>query len=135
MIPISTCSKLNSKFMYVSDQKEMHCWCHITRLRNALWLPNLVGRTSYQSVMHCWYQKSCRGQPGQPQVKLPRSPYGCLMQYEEPLTIVLMHFWGQQGPSSGQIACKCIVATDLVGRIHDKNVTDVLYSCCCCCLL
>ena len=33
-------------------------------IRNALWLPNLVGRTPDQSVMHCWGQRSCRGQLG-----------------------------------------------------------------------
>ena len=27
--------------------------------RNALWPPNLVGRTPEQSVMHCWGQRSC----------------------------------------------------------------------------
>ena len=26
--------------------------------------PNLVGRTPDQSIMHCWGQRSCRGQPG-----------------------------------------------------------------------
>ena len=33
-------------------------------LRNALWPPNLVGRTPDQSVMHCWSRRSCRGQLG-----------------------------------------------------------------------
>ena len=33
-------------------------------LRNALWLPNLVRRTPDQSVVHCWGQRSCRGQLG-----------------------------------------------------------------------
>ena len=33
-------------------------------LRNALWLPNLVKRTPDQSVVHCWGQRSCRGQLG-----------------------------------------------------------------------
>ena len=33
-------------------------------LSNALWPPNLVGRTPDQSVMHCWGQRSCRGQVG-----------------------------------------------------------------------
>ena len=42
-------------------------------LRNALWLPNLVGRTLDRSVMHCWGQRSCWGQPGQPRVKLLRN--------------------------------------------------------------
>ena len=33
-------------------------------LRNALWLPNLVGRTPDWSVMHCWGRRSRRGHPG-----------------------------------------------------------------------
>ena len=33
-------------------------------LSNALWLSNLVGRISDQSIMHCWGQGSCRGHPG-----------------------------------------------------------------------
>ena len=33
-------------------------------LRNAPWLPNLVGRIPDQRVMHCWGQRSCRGHPG-----------------------------------------------------------------------
>ena len=32
--------------------------------RNALWLPNLVGITPDQIAMHCWGQRSCRGQLG-----------------------------------------------------------------------
>ena len=33
-------------------------------LRNALWLPNFVGRIPDQRVMHYWGQRSCRGHPG-----------------------------------------------------------------------
>ena len=33
-------------------------------LSNALWPPNLVGRTPDQSIMHCLGQRSCRGQLG-----------------------------------------------------------------------
>ena len=33
-------------------------------LRKALWLPNLVKRTPDQSIVHCWGQRSCRGQLG-----------------------------------------------------------------------
>ena len=33
-------------------------------LRNTLWLPNLIGRSPDQRVMHCWGQRSCRGHPG-----------------------------------------------------------------------
>ena len=31
---------------------------------NALWSPKLIGRTSDQSVIHYWNQRSCRRQPG-----------------------------------------------------------------------
>ena len=33
-------------------------------LRNALWLPNLVGRIPDQSVIHCWDQKVMKGSAG-----------------------------------------------------------------------
>ena len=33
-------------------------------LRNALWLPNLVRTTPDHSIVHCWGQRSCRGQLG-----------------------------------------------------------------------
>ena len=33
-------------------------------LRSALWPPNLVGRILDQNVMHCWGQRSWRGQLG-----------------------------------------------------------------------
>ena len=36
----------------------------VNLLSNALWPPNLVGRTPDQSIMHCWGQRSCRGQLG-----------------------------------------------------------------------
>ena len=39
-------------------------------LRNTLWLPNLVRRTPDQNVVHCWGQRSCKGQP---EVKLLRN--------------------------------------------------------------
>ena len=32
--------------------------------RNALALPNLIGKTSDQSEMHCWSQRPCTSQPG-----------------------------------------------------------------------
>ena len=40
-------------------------------LGNALWLPNLVGRTPDQSILQCWDQSSCMGQP---EFKLPGNP-------------------------------------------------------------
>ena len=35
----------------------------VKSLRNALWLPNFIGRTSFQSVMHRWGQRSYWGNP------------------------------------------------------------------------
>ena len=42
----------------------------VNLLSNALWSPNLVGRTSDQSVLYCWGQRSCRGQLGSRRVQL-----------------------------------------------------------------
>ena len=53
-------------------------------LRNALWLPNLVGKTPDQSVMHCWGQRSCRGHTGQPEVKLLGNANGHQIWKQEP---------------------------------------------------
>ena len=39
-------------------------------LSNALWPPNFVGRTTDQSAMHCWGQRSCRVSWGQVGVNL-----------------------------------------------------------------
>ena len=36
----------------------------VNLLGNALWPPNLMGRTLDQSVVHCWGQRSCRSQLG-----------------------------------------------------------------------
>ena len=36
----------------------------VNLLSNALWPPNLVGRTPDQRVMQCWGQRLCRGQLG-----------------------------------------------------------------------
>ena len=48
--------------------KRPHLWSKVIQesicFRNALWLPNLVRRTPDQSVVHCWGQRSCRGQLG-----------------------------------------------------------------------
>ena len=65
-------------------------------LRNALWLPNLVGRTLDQSVMYCWDQRSCRGQLGHPEVKLLRNAI-CLPNFVGRTTDQSeMYCWGQR---------------------------------------
>ena len=38
----------------------------------AMWLPNLVGRTSDQNVVHCWGKWLCRGQLGSPTGQIAR---------------------------------------------------------------
>ena len=61
-------------------------------LRNAQWLPNLVGRTPNWSVMHCWDQRSYRGKPrstsGQIAQEYPIWPYDHQIWWEEPPTEV-----------------------------------------------
>ena len=62
------------------DKSVMHCWGQRScrgqlggkLLRNALWQPNLIGRTPEQSVMHWCGQRSCRGQLGSIRGKLLR---------------------------------------------------------------
>ena len=44
---------------YVTGIKQL--FCH--GLSNAIWPPDLVGRTPDQSVMHYWGQRSCRSHP------------------------------------------------------------------------
>ena len=49
-------------------------------LRNALWQPNLVGRSPEQSVLHCWDQRSCGvgcGQPNVANAALEHDAYRC----------------------------------------------------------
>ena len=45
----------------------------VNLLSNALWPPNSVARTSDQSIMHCWGQRSCRGQLGSTKGQLLRN--------------------------------------------------------------
>ena len=44
----------------------------VKMLRNTLWPPNLVGRIPDQSIMLCWDQRSCRGQPGSTRGQIAR---------------------------------------------------------------
>ena len=49
----------------------MHCWGQrscmgqpgVKLLRNAIWVPNLVGKTPDRRVVRYWGRTSCRGQP------------------------------------------------------------------------
>ena len=58
-------------------------------LRNALWLPNLMRRIPNQTVMHCWGQRSCRGQLGSSRGQVALEIlYGHQILWEEELTKV-----------------------------------------------
>ena len=41
-----------------------HRQTEVKLLRNALWTPNLVGRTRDQNVTHCWGERSCKSHMG-----------------------------------------------------------------------
>ena len=75
----------------------------VNLLSKALWLPNLVGRTPDQSVMHCWSQRSCRGQSG---VKLRRNA-------------LWPPSWGQVGVN---LLRSALWSSNLMGRIPDQSV-------------
>ena len=75
--------------------------CHlesieVNLLRNALWPPNLVGRTPDQSVMHCWGQRSCSVSRGQPEVKLLRNTLWPPNLVGRTPDQSVMHCWGQR---------------------------------------
>ena len=46
----------NRQLFFVIRQVKGHL--EVNLFRNALWLPNLVGRSPDQSVVHCWGQRS-----------------------------------------------------------------------------
>ena len=54
------------------DQRVMHCW-----IKGVLWLPHLVERTPDQNKMHCMLLRlkvmSCRGQPGSTRGQIARN--------------------------------------------------------------
>ena len=55
-----------------------------------LWLLNLVGRTTDQSIMHCW------DHPGQPEVKLLRNDLWLPNVVGRTPDHSVMHCWGQR---------------------------------------
>ena len=68
----------------------------VNLLSNALWPPNLVGRTPGHSVMHYWGQMSFRGHLGQPGVKLLRNTLWPPNLVGRILDQSVMHCWGQR---------------------------------------
>ena len=104
-------------------------------LRNALWIPNFVGKTSDQSVIHCWGQKPCRGQLGLPEVKLLRNAPWLPNLVVRTRDQNIMHCWdqrsyrGQTGVARGQIASgliRCIACMLLKAFIWPKSSSYVI---------
>ena len=97
-------------------------------LTNALWLPNLVGRTPDQSVMHCWGRRSCGVSWGQPEVKLLRNALWLPNLVGRTPDQSVMHWWvkGHVGVSWGQPEVKllrnALWLPNLVGRTPDQSV-------------
>ena len=83
-------------------------------LEMILWLPNFIGRIPDQSVMDCWGQKTCRGQP---EVKLLRNALWLPNLVWRTPDQSAMHCWGhrlckgQLGSTRGQIAYICPIFT------------------------
>ena len=77
-------------------------------LSDALWPPNLVGRTPDQSVMHCWVESHAGVIWGQPRVKLLRNALWSPNLVGRITDQSVMHCWGQRscrgqlGSSRGQ---------------------------------
>ena len=97
-------------------------------LRNAIWQPNLVGRTPDQSIMHYWGWRSCRGQP---EVKLLRNALWPPDLVERTPGQSVMYCWGQRssrghrGSTRGQIAQKCPMATKFCRKNADQSTMDI----------
>ena len=97
----------------------------VNLLSNTLWPPNLVGRTPDQSVMHCWGQRSCRGQP---EVKLLRNAVWPPNLVGRTLYQSVTHCWvrGHAGVSQGQPEVKffrnALWPPNLTERTPDQSV-------------
>ena len=94
-------------------------------LSNALWPPHLVGKTPDQNVMHCWGQRSCRGQVGSICLAMP---YDHQIWWEEPLSRVkgiagvkghVEVIWGQVGVN---LLSNTLRPPNLLGRTRDHSV-------------
>ena len=108
-------------------QQAMQLYCRVRKkkkhpqyrncTRNALWLPNLVGRTPDQSVMQCWVKGHAGVSWGQPEVKLLRNALWLPNLVGRTPDRSVMHCWGkrscrgQLGSTRGQIALNCPMAT------------------------
>ena len=87
--------------------------------RNALWASNLVGRTPDQRVMHCWGQRSCRGQPG---IKLLRNALWLTNLAGRSPDRSVVHWWGRRsfrGQSGVKLLRNSLCLPNMVGRTPD----------------
>ena len=89
-----------------------------------LWLPNLVGRIPDQSVMDCWGQKTCRGQP---EVKLLRNALWLPnLVWRTPDQSVML-CWGQRlcrvswSQSEVKLLRNALWIPNFVGRTSDQS--------------
>ena len=63
------------RFVYIDLFSKRLLWrfqshSEVNTTKNALWLSNLVGKTPYQSVVHCWVKDHTGVSQSQPEVKL-----------------------------------------------------------------
>ena len=85
--------------------------------RNALWPPNVVGRTPDWSVVHCWGQRSYKGQLVSTRVKLFRNALWLKNLVGKTSAQSEVQCWGQRsyrdqpGSTRGGIAQECPMAT------------------------
>ena len=79
-------------------------------LRNAVWPPNLVGRTLDQSVTHCWVRGHAGINQGQPEVKFFRNALWPPNLAERTPDQSVMHRWvkGHAGVSRDQSEGNCL---------------------------
>ena len=79
-------------------------------LRNAVWPPNLVGRTLDQSVTHCWVRGHAGVSQGQPEVKFFRNALWPPNLAERTPDQSVMHRWVKDhaGVSWGQPEDNCL---------------------------
>ena len=94
----------------------------VNLLSNTLRPPHLVGRTPDQSLMHCWGQRSCRGQVGSSRGQFAwQYPMATKFGEKNPWSMCdallgQRSCRGHPGSTWGQIAKKCPMATKFGGR-------------------
>ena len=100
---------------------------NVKDVKNALWQPDLVGRTPDRSVVQWWGGRSYRGQPGSTRVKLLRNAVW-QPNLKEPLTKVKSNngVEGHAGVSWGQTGVKllrnALWLPNFIGRTPDRKI-------------